>query len=406
MDGGRGLNNIFDQHPVKGILDAILEFESKGELFTPQVAANPPLVRGRDQTFLFSRIFRQALGNTPSLLLSQHHLAVLNGVFQSIHNELVGFVGSGNLTHLSNLAAYVDQSVPPLLWMLVTAKPSLASNAANEQLEVLTAAVNQTIASLESKYSGAADALDRANSGANDLQRDIQSLAMAVSAQKNDAQATVASLNTQFADDQRTRAEEFAEQLRGDGKKFEMFVLGSQNDASVLLEKLRRHENDARRIVQAVGDVGITGNFQIVANRENIQANIWRLVTLGFFSLGVLLAVMTFLKFYDSNSGDNGVLSVFVRLLFALAIAVPAWYTAKESARHRTNSDRARQSELELAALGPFIELMPDDKQVAIREALTQRYFGRSVEEHVPQTPLSSKDLKDVLVAAIDALKK
>jgi len=80
--------------------------------------------------------------------------------------------------------------------------------------------------------------------------------------------------------------------------------------------------------------------------------------------------------------------AIAVRLLYALAIAAPAFYTARESARHRTNADRARQTELELASLGPFIELMKEQDKEEIRKSLIPTYFGRPVDAHEIKTVL------------------
>lgn len=82
------------------------------------------------------------------------------------------------------------------------------------------------------------------------------------------------------------------------------------------------------------------------------------------------MAAATFYKFYHEPVSSTNTFAIAVRLLYALAIAAPAFYTARESARHRTNADRARQTELELASLGPFIELMEDKVKEEIRKSL------------------------------------
>src|SRR3546814_1699158 len=128
--------------------------------------------------------------------------------------------------------------------------------------------------------------------------------------------------------------------------------------------------SDAARIVQVVGDIGVTGNYQTIANKEARQANLWRRVTVGLFACGLAMAGFTFYKFYHEPVSSSNTLAIAVRLLYALAVASPAFYTARESARHRTNDDRARQTELELASLGPFNELLKDDDKDAIRKSL------------------------------------
>ena len=102
----------------------------------------------------------------------------------------------------------------------------------------------------------------------------------------------------------------------------------------------------------------------------------------------------------------GGPWELVVRLLTALVISAPAFYTARESARHRTNSDRARQRELELASLGPFIELLPDAKKDEIVEEMTAHYFGKEVAAHDVKPIIDPKDIVDVIKTAVDGLVK
>ena len=90
-----------------------------------------------------------------------------------------------------------------------------------------------------------------------------------------------------------------------------------------------------------------------------------------------------------------------MRFVTAVAIALPAFYTSRESARHRTNSDRARQKELELTSLGPFIEFLPQEAKDTIRQKLTERYFGNDIDAHEIKLPVDLgtlvKDLTGII---------
>jgi hypothetical protein len=99
-------------------------------------------------------------------------------------------------------------------------------------------------------------------------------------------------------------------------------------------------------------------------------------------------------------------IDLLVRLLTAVAITSPAWYFAKESARHRTNANQAKQRETELTSLGPFIELLPEDRKNEIRVALTSRYFGGDREAHQVDSGYSGADVAGVLGKAVDIVPK
>jgi len=155
-----------------------------------------------------------------------------------------------------------------------------------------------------------------------------------------------------------------------------------------------------------VGNIGVTGNYQRIANEESSSANFWRWATVIFFVGGVTLAGATFVRFWGEPITPESIWSISIRLLYAIAITAPAWYTARESARHRTNSDRARQTELELASLGPFIELLPPERKIAIREEMTKLYFGREIYAHTAKAPLDAEMVKEIAIELAKAFKK
>lgn len=180
----------------------------------------------------------------------------------------------------------------------------------------------------------------------------------------------------------------------------------TKNESASLISGLEEQRNNAAKIVQVVGNIGVTGNYQRIANTEEDQANFWRWATVLFFAGGVTLAGATFYRFWGEPITPETISAIAVRLLYAIAITAPAWYTARESARHRTNSDRARQTELELASLGPFIELLPPEKKIAIREEMTKYYFGREVDPHSAKGPLDAETVKDIAIELAKAFKK
>ena len=127
------------------------------------------------------------------------------------------------------------------------------------------------------------------------------------------------------------------------------------------------------------------------------------------FSIGILIVLSNFAihfkRWWTGTGYDESPWTLATRLLTALVVALPALYTARESARHRTNADQATQRELELSTLGPFIELMPDEAKTAIRDRLTDRYFGNSVEAHKVESLLDSDTIAKIAEAVARAVK-
>jgi hypothetical protein len=93
---------------------------------------------------------------------------------------------------------------------------------------------------------------------------------------------------------------------------------------------------------------------------------------------------------------------VIARMLFAFIVASVTLYTGRESARHRTNADHARRTELELASLGPYVDGLEPAQKNALRTKLAERYFGNPAEPHVAKSVLTAKEIVDLLRAAIE----
>ena len=160
--------------------------------------------------------------------------------------------------------------------------------------------------------------------------------------------------------------------------------------------------------MQSVGDILTTGTYKATAENEARLANRYRWVTIGLFGLGILIVISNFIMHavaaWNEVKFEESPWFIISRFATAIAVALPALYTARESARHRTNADRARQRELELTTLGPFIELLPSDKKAEIRDRLTDRYFGGEVEAHEVHAPVDAEQVTR-LIEAVAKLK-
>lgn len=419
---------LYREHPIRAQLAQLLDMQGRDEFTDPAVAENEPVAFARDKVFGLTRLIASLLDTVPATLASTVAVSNMHAQLQQPISELVNFLSNRNSGHIVNAAAQFDQNVMPLLWGLpqpigslgteslsaIVAKQAQASSEAVRQLNVQRAELEHRFAVVRAQ--------------ADSLTGQLQSQTEAAARERAEAVATVANLQKEFADREIERGKNFeasAEKQRhesraeieklsnevkelSEGHKgiFDSLVADLGRRTTELVEQIDIKREEAARIVQVVGNIGVTGNYQQIANVEAKEADFWRWATVIFFGAGISLAGMTFYKFWHEPLSTESLLSVAIRLLYAIAITAPALYTARESARHRSNSDRARQTELELASIGPFIELMPDEKKVEIREALTRSYFGRQIEPHEVSSPLDVGGIKDLVIETIKAVRK
>lgn len=394
------------EHPLRANVQRILEMRGSPEFSADPVSGNESYAFARDKSFAIVQALRDLFEVTPAELASIHALNQLHSNIQAPLSELTSFLANQNPGHITNAANQLEQSVLPLLWGFSPQVHRTDGQTFPAMLQSLSTASVEAIRLLEKQRGDLSVKLADASSKAEEVQRKLDEVALGAAKERAEAAASIAKLDQSFTERETERQSKFEAVVNDFRKAFADYETSNVSKSDALIRVLEDQRDKAARIVQVVGNIGATGNYQRIANDEANEANLWRWITIGIFAAGLSVAGATFVKFWGVPFTTDTGLSVLVRLLYAVAITAPAWYTARESARHRTNSDRARQTELELASIGPFIELMPEEKKIEIRERLTPLYFGRIIETHTVSHPFDPTVIKDTAVEIVKAMKK
>lgn len=394
------------EHPLWNTLTQFLQLETAPSLHEPAIAGNDQFSLARDKVFAIAHVIRSLMESTPATLVSVHALNQLNKHVQAALNELNAYVSNKNTAHISNAVTQFEQNVLPWLWGFVPITRATDNEALPAIIEGLSQSASETIKQLVQERDKLGSHIQETDATAAELKSRLDAMAESAARERAEASAAVAKLEQAFATKETERAAAFDAAINKIKADYSTLEKTTKNESALLISGLEEQKNNAAKIVQVVGNIGVTGNYQGIANAEAKQANFWRWATVLFFAGGITLAGATFYRFWGEPITPESIWAIAVRLLYAIAITAPAWYTARESARHRTNSDRARQTELELASLGPFIELLPPEKKIAIREEMTKYYFGREVESHTAKAPLDAETVKDIAIELAKAFKK
>lgn len=351
-------------------------------LQSPEIASDENAQFNRDKLQNITKSLRYLVDQSPASLVSETALNQMNANMQQPIAELTAFVHNKNHGHLSSAVSQIDQNVLSYTWAFLPKVNPLTKIQVGEIIDSLQEQSRQTIHQLNEKRENLELKNNQLFDAINIQEQRLVELNESQIQSKAELAASLSNLETIFNKAQLQRDTDFAAYFNASKESFSEANRDFDETARSVIDSLNRHKGDAARIVQVVGDIGVTGNYQNIANKEMEQANLWRWITIILFGCGLLMAGLTFYKFYHEPVNITNTLAIAVRLLYALAVAAPAFYTANESARHRTNADRARQTELELASLGPFIELLKDEDKDGIRKSLISTYFGRPIDAH------------------------
>ena len=181
--------------------------------------------------------------------------------------------------------------------------------------------------------------------------------------------------NQNFENDKKTYRTEIDKSKELFRKEIDELKNGIDTDTSSLITKLETKHTEAKKLVNLIGNVGVTGNYQNIANSHKDSANFWRVMAIIFMTVFSGLLVWTIIDL----SADGFVWTKsLIRLVAAAALSYPATYAARESSKHRKLETINRNAELELASINPFIEGLSDDKKQIIKEKLVEKYFGNN----------------------------
>jgi hypothetical protein len=131
----------------------------------------------------------------------------------------------------------------------------------------------------------------------------------------------------------------------------------------------------AKGIVGVIGRTGMTGGYQIYADRERADADRWRKIAVG---IGVLaVAVLAGIVVWSGIDHNTTWALAVGRLVLAGALGGVSAYAARQSSEHRKRSERARGLELSLASIGPYLEAIDDeDMKKKVLETFAYVFFA------------------------------
>src|SRR5690606_35508986 len=126
--------------------------------------------------------------------------------------------------------------------------------------------------------------------------------------------------------------------LQNDAKSAQEAGAKSAQD---LIAEMTMDRDRAKKILKIIGNIGVTGHYSETAKVESDSANFWRWATIIIFGVSICVGIWAL-----ATANDVDIRLAVARLFFALLILGATVYTGRQSARHRTTSDRAKRAEL------------------------------------------------------------
>lgn len=339
------------------------------------------------------------LKTTISSLVSTHELTNISNELENGLSQLNSFLGNDNYGHVVNAENHIYSALSYMRNI-----PFL-NNAGEFDFTKSINLFQQTIEtgfnSFKSKEQELKQNLASLEEHINDRQSDLEILENRIKENSEIIKRKIDEFNSRFESNLKV----YETSVNNDREVFKQELETDKGNlsqtASEIIADLNRKLGDANKLVNVIGNVGVTGNYQNIANHHKKTADIWRFVALGFMTLISILLIFSIWKIGDLNYDWH---KAVIRIISIAILIYPATYASKESSKHRLLENANRKAELELASINPFIEILDETKKQEIKAKLVEKYFGNNQEpklENEVGIPLDGLDKITKLITTL-----
>jgi hypothetical protein len=157
-------------------------------------------------------------------------------------------------------------------------------------------------------------------------------------------------------------------------KKIDELNAKYRGDAEKILEKVSEKREEVETLVGVIGSLGVTSGYQKTANRAERSMWAWQIATVLAM---VFLIGFAYHAFIPTLVGEFHWSSFAGRVFLTITVGVLAAYAGTQADRFYHMEKQNRRLALELAAIDPFIALLPQDEQQKFKLEIGRRTFAQ-----------------------------
>lgn len=317
-------------------------------------------------------------------IVQESELNTISTELENALSQINSFVGNNNQGHITNSKNHIHSALTRIRNLPLPFSKNdfnFSKNIANFEkiIQEKYSTVEEENEQLKSDFESVKSELEQTKEELERLEKALEQKETELNnlndSFKTDFDNIKSSATQNFEQDRETFRDEFDEEKNRLSQEVESLKESIDNGTDDLVKKLEEKLEEAKKIVGVVSDKAVTGNYQNVANDNKTKANIFRWIAI---LLMLALSGLLIYTIWDISGDTFDWTKSLVRILAAAALSYPATYAARESSKHRKLENLNRKAELELAAINPFIELLPEQKKQEIKEKLVEKYFGNN----------------------------
>ncbi|MEX2211234.1 MAG: hypothetical protein WD689_05665 [Gaiellaceae bacterium] len=329
---------------------------------------------------------RQRVAAADPQLVPPPLLDQLQPDLSNAHSQVAAFIEHRTAAYLDDANSHIDQALAKV--GLPTSPDPLAAQGFRDGLVAFRQSASAHLRHLEGE-------VDPLRADLTDLREEVNKQKAAIDRDVARLDTAISQYQQQFSTSEAQRTQAFTQRMDELKSSMDAALAEAKNEvdaalgasegrilaveksaeerSDALLAEMALRKEEAAKVAQFVGAAGVTGGYQKVSNEEKKAADRWRWVALGAF---VLAAAANGIILYIELDFDVGLTALMAtRLSVSIPLLALAAYAVAESRHHRRREQENRQLELQLASIDPYLALLPEDRQHAIKEGRVDRFF-------------------------------
>jgi len=265
--------------------------------------------------------------------------------------------------------------------------------------------IDNTITNFQKNFSDSET--NRSNQFTSKLELFNSKFEVTESKRKEEFEAAFSSLMEKFQVDTSEALIRMEKQISESRESLKTYDNHMQDVINKYFEDLEKYKEQAQNIVHVIGNTGMVGGYQKVANEEKRITIIWNIATVIAMCSLIGFAVFAYLSTFDK---DASWIMYGGRAFVAVACGILAAYAAQQANKHNEVERYNRRMELELASIDPYLVNLPEELQNDVKKALAERMFGQkrdAVKKIKNDTTGTLQDvIKQFVESLVESLKK
>lgn len=142
-----------------------------------------------------------------------------------------------------------------------------------------------------------------------------------------------------------------------------------------ILDRIKETKAQAEKVLQGLGAAATATHYGKYAEDEKKSADRYRLIAGGLIIAAAFWLSLVAFNAWGLGTGDNVWVWLFQRVGVPTALVTVGTLAMRESSGHRRQERAARQNQLVLTTVDPFVATLPDDARNDIRAEAAKALF-------------------------------